>query len=215
MTTTDIAIHQTTIAEKKDWSLTMAESSLLPKAYQKQPANLFLAAEYADELGIGRMNALTGIHVIDGKPSLSSSLMAALVRRAGHTLRVTGDGTSATAQLIRADDPDFTFSATWDMRRAQHAGLTGKAVWKSYPGAMLKARAISEVIREGASEVLAGILYVPEEISDTDPDVQGTEPVKMQRGKRKQTVKVEQVTEPEQPTIDATTGEVLDAEVQS
>lgn len=162
---TDIATT-TSLGEVMDWARAVAPSTMLPRQYQKQPANLLVAAEYADELGIGRMNALTDIYVIDGKPSLSSHLMAALVRRAGHRLRVqmSNDGTAAKAILIRSDDPDFEFTAVWTMQRAQAAGLTSKAVWKSYPAAMLKARAISEVVREGASEVLSGALYVPEEL---------------------------------------------------
>ena len=67
------------LAEKKGWADTLAASNLLPPAYQQQPANLFLAAEYADTLGIPRIAAVTGIHVIQGKPSMSADLMAAQV----------------------------------------------------------------------------------------------------------------------------------------
>ena len=212
MTTTDIVKHETSTEEKKDWSEAMSDSSLLPKAYQKQPANLFLAAEYADELGIGRMNALTGIHIIDGRPTLSSSLMAALVRRAGHTLRVetSQDQSSVRATLVRSDDPDFTFTAIWNMQRAENAGLTNKDVWKKYPAAMMKARAISEVIRDGASEVLAGILYIPEELNgDTLEAPEEPKPVKIQRRPRKHTAKK---PTPDDVQADPTTGEILDAE---
>ena len=154
------------LAEKKGWADTLAASNLLPPAYQKQPANLFLAAEYADTLGIPRIAAVTGIHVIQGKPSMSADLMAAQVRRAGHKLRVKASDTEAVAQLIRKDDPDFTYECRWTLERAKQAGLLGKrgGNWQAYPAAMLKARAISEVIREGCSEVLYGAVYTPEEL---------------------------------------------------
>ena len=154
------------LAEKQGWAQTLAASNLLPPAYQKQPANLFLAAEYADTLGIPRIAAVTGIHVIQGKPSMSADLMAAQVRRAGHKLRVKASDTEAVAQLIRKDDPDFTYECRWDLERAKQAGLLGKrgGNWQAYPAAMLKARAISEVIREGCSEVLYGAVYTPEEL---------------------------------------------------
>lgn len=169
---TELVHTENALVEKKEWATTVANASMLPRQFQKNPANLFVAAEYADELGIGRMNALTDIYVIEGKPSLSSHLMAALVRRAGHKLRVqVGEGPAARAVLIRKDDPEFEFVSVWTMDRAKAAGLTNKAVWKSYPAAMLKARAISEVVREGASEVLAGALYVPEELgAEVNPD---------------------------------------------
>lgn len=157
---------QQALAEKQGWATTLAASNLLPPAYQKQPANLFLAAEYADTLGIPRIAAVTGIHVIQGKPTMSADLMAAQVRRAGHKLRVKASDTEAVAQLVRADDPDFTYECRWTLDRAKTAGLIGKSGgnWQKYPAAMLKARAISEVIREGCSEVLYGAVYTPEEL---------------------------------------------------
>ena len=78
-------------------------------------------------LGIPPMAALDGIHIIEGKPTISSALMSALVRRAGHRLRVkvtTEAGELvATAQIIRSDDPDFVFESRWSMSRAKAAKL--------------------------------------------------------------------------------------------
>lgn len=145
----------------------LADANLLPKSYQRQPANILWAIEYARTLNITPIAAMAGVHVIDGKPSASSALISALVRRAGHKLRVTGDGKAATATITRADDPDFTFSVTWTLQMAKDAGLTGKAVWKAYPDAMLKARAITAVARDACQEALFGLLYTPEELGAT------------------------------------------------
>ena len=161
----DIAkVEPTTLDSKVTYAKHLAQAGLLPKAYQGQPANLLLAMEYADALGIPTMTAISGVHIVDGKPTASSGLMSALVRRAGHKLRVTGDDTQATAEIIRADDPDFTFRSVWTMERAKAAGLAGKGVWKAYPAAMLKARAISEVARDACQEALSGVIYTPEEL---------------------------------------------------
>lgn len=151
----------------------MAGSSLLPRQYQKQPANLLFALEYADALGVSPIHAITSIHVIEGKPTASADLIAALIRKAGHKLRVTGDDTQCTAILIRQDDPDFQFKAEWTMKKAQSAGLTGKGVWKNYPGAMLRSRAITEVARMGAPDALYGVIYTPEELG-ADVDDEGS-----------------------------------------
>ena len=151
----------------------LAQASLLPRAYQKQPANVLLAMEYGDALGIPPIQAIQSVHVIEGRPTASADLIASLVRKAGHKLRVTGDDQSATAQIIRADDPDFTFEVTWTMERAQRAGLTGKGVWKQYPAAMLKARAITEVARAGAGDALFGVIYAPEELERPGPHQAG------------------------------------------
>jgi len=100
-----------TLPEKMDWARALSTSTLLPRQYQNNPGNLLFAVEYADALGVSRINAITSIHVIEGKPSASADLIASLVRRAGHRLRVLGDDTYAEAHLIRADDPEFTYKA--------------------------------------------------------------------------------------------------------
>lgn len=152
----------------------MADSSMLPRAYQKQPANLLWAIQYAESLGVHPMTAVTGIHVIDGKPTASAQLIGGLVRRAGHKLRVTFDRKTmtATAEIVRADDPDFEFRSVWTMERAKDAGLANKDVWKKYPDAMLKARAITEVARDAAPESLYGVIYTAEELG-AEVDVSG------------------------------------------
>ena len=116
------------------------------------------------------------INVIKGKPALSADLIAALVRRAGHRLRVEGDDTYAQATIIRADDPDYIPKPIrWDMERAKRAGLLGNPSWQKYPAAMLRARAISEAARAWANDALYGFIYTPEELDsnrlpDSDPD---------------------------------------------
>jgi hypothetical protein len=152
----------------------LAASNLLPKQYQQRPENLLWAIQYAESLGVHPMVAVTSIHVIEGKPTASAQLIGGLVRRAGHKLRVTFDRKTMTAvaQIIRADDPSHTFESVWDLDRAKSAGLAGKAVWKQYPDAMLKARAITEVARDAAPESLYGVIYTPEEIG-ANVDVDG------------------------------------------
>ncbi len=176
---------------------TLAGSGLLPSAFRKQPANVFYACELGRALDIPAVTALSGIHVVEGKPSASAGLISALVRRDGHTLRVKTTGTvrrgdiTVTAQLIRRDDPEWTFEATWDLDRAVRAGLIDEikidrdgrhtviarteknkpSSWEKFTEAMLKARAISEVAREGAEDSLSGVRYTPEELgAEVDED---------------------------------------------
>lgn len=146
------------------------------------PGKVLLMAETGAMLGLHPMAALQGIHIIDGKPSLSANLLAALVHKAGHKLRVktTGEGKDlvAIATLIRSDDPDYPFEVTWTMTDAQRAGLLNKDNWKKYPRAMLKSRAITEVIREGASDVTLVPAYTPEELGIEHTDESG-EPIEL------------------------------------
>ena len=207
----EVAVQQpqaTALSVKIQYAQAMAQSSLLPRQYQKQPANLLFALEYADALGVSPIHAITSIHVIEGKPSASADLIASLVRKAGHKLRVTGDATTCTATLIRQDDPDFEFTATWTMTQATKAGLTGKSVWKQYPSAMLRARAITEVCRMGAPDALYGVIYTPEELganvdADGAPVDLGEQPASQApapEAKPKQTRSRKPVTPIEAPT---------------
>ncbi|GAA3172874.1 recombinase RecT [Nonomuraea roseoviolacea] len=158
------------LPERMEYSRALAVSNLLPKQYQGKPENVLYAIEFGRSLGIEPIAAINGVHIIEGRPSASSGLISALVRRAGHRLRVwverdeNGKLIAAVATIVRKDDPDFEFRSTWTMARAQAAGLAGKNVWQNYPEAMLKARAISEVAREACEEELSGVGYTPEEL---------------------------------------------------
>lgn len=146
----------------------VAQSSLIPPEYRGKPADIVWAMDIGDALGVPYTQVMQSMVVARGKMTMSADLMGAVVRRAGHKLRLREDGDSVTADLIRADDPDYTFTVTWDKAKAQAAGLWGsRGPWQQYPRQMLRARAITEVCRQGASDALAGTVYTPEELEPT------------------------------------------------
>lgn len=143
----------------------VAQSSLIPAEYRGKPADIVWAMDIGDALGVPYTQVMQSMVVARGKMTMSADLMGAVVRRAGHRLRLREDGDSVTADLIRSDDPDYTFTVTWDKAKAQAAGLWGsRGPWQQYPRQMLRARAITEVCRQGASDALAGTVYTPEEL---------------------------------------------------
>lgn len=184
--TADLALYAPdTLAAKVEYCKLLADSGLLPDVYRFKPANVLYAVEYGETIGIPAMAAITGIHIIKGKPSASAALVGALVRKAGHRLRVRGNDISARAVIVRADDPEFEFVSEWTLERAVTAGLCtlvdGKPYardekgrptsWEKYPAAMLKARAITEAARDACEEVLFGLHYTPEELgAEVDED---------------------------------------------
>lgn len=164
---TELTVHQQTttdLAQQMDYAAAVSKAGILPRAYQGNPGSVLIAMGLGSAMGLSPAESLYRIHVIEGKPSASAELIAANVRRAGHRLRVSGDARSATVTIIRADDPEFPFEVTWKIEDAQRAGLTGKGVWKSYPAAMLKARAITECARTACPEALYGVVYTDEEL---------------------------------------------------
>lgn len=169
ITVREDSLSPAAVRARMDYARAMAASSLLPDAYRQQPANVLLAVEYGQALGIRPIAALTGINVIKGRPTMSADLMASVVRQAGHKLRIEQRGMSVRATLIRSDDPDFTFESVWDEQRATQAGLWGqRGPWSQYPEQMLRSRAITEVCRQGASDCLYGAIYAPEELGGVE-----------------------------------------------
>lgn len=147
----------------------VAQSSLIPDGYRNQPANVLWAMDLADALNIPFPQVMQTMVVMRGRMTMSADLMAAVVRRAGHKLRIHEQGMSVTAGLVRRDDPDYEFAATWDEAKARQAGLWGqRGPWTQYPAQMLRSRAITEVCRQGASDALAGTIYSPDELEPAE-----------------------------------------------
>ena len=143
----------------------VAQSNLIPDSYRNQPANVLWAMDLADALGVPFPQVMQTMAVMRGRMTMSADLMASVVRKAGHKLRVKQEGMSVRAQLIRSDDPEFIYEAVWDEARARRAQLWGqRGPWSLYPEQMLRSRAITEVCRQGASDCLYGVVYSPEEI---------------------------------------------------
>lgn len=161
------------------WELAKA-GALLPRTatdrvetFEEQAGRVFYLAELGAMMGIHPLEALNGIHLIEGKPSISSALMSALVRKAGHKLRVAESGSwrardyVATVTIVRSDDPDYPTVMSFGYEDAERASLLSKANWQKYGPSMSIARAISKCARAAAEDALGGARYTPEELGAT------------------------------------------------
>lgn len=148
--------------------------ALVPSQMRGNAGDMYILMQIAKYLNVPVISVLRGFSFIgdkDVKPTMTAQFMAGLVRNAGHTLREQWDAetSTATATLIRKDDPSFEHVAVWDEEKARVAGLwESTPTWVQYPKAMLTARAMSEVCRHAASEVLLGFSYVPEEFQTAE-----------------------------------------------
>ena len=191
----------------------LADSSILPESYRQKPSNLLWAMELADALDVSLAQAITGITVIQGKPTMSAEMMRALVLRAGHRFTVTEMTDKAvTVTVARKEWPDDVQQFTFSMADAQHAGLAKSATYQKHPKAMLLARATSMACRAVFPDVVSGMGYVPEELGHDDA------PKRVDTARLtppKPTVQhVETAAETaESEPVDTETGEILDAEV--
>lgn len=148
--------------------------ALVPSQMRGNAGDMYILMQIAKYLNVPVISVLRGFSFIgdkDVKPTMTAQFMAGLVRNAGHTLREQWDAetSTATAVVIRKDDPQFEHVAVWDEEKARVAGLwESTPTWVQYPKAMLMARATSEVCRQAVSEVLMGFSYVPEEFQTAE-----------------------------------------------
>ena len=144
----------------------IAKTDFVPKAMRGNPGAIVACVLSGNELGIGPMQSLQKIHVIEGRPAMAAELMRALILGAGHDLWVEDQtSTKCTIAGQRAGSTHVT-RVTWTIDDAKRANLAGKPVWRSYPRAMLLARATAEIARMVFPDVLAGLSYASEEVED-------------------------------------------------
>lgn len=154
----------------------IANTPFVPTAFRGKPEAVYAAVLYGEELGLGPMQSLTQIHVIEGKPSLAPEGMRGLVLKAGHRIDVKVASNDKVVLYGRRADSGSEATVEWTMKDAQLAGLAGRGPWKTYPRAMLMARATSELCRMLFADIIAGLSYTPEEVmsingGDWQPDV--------------------------------------------
>jgi len=166
MNTTTALAPLSQFAAPTAWDLArhIANTPFVPGALRGRPEAVLACVLYGQELGLGPMQSLASIHVIDGRPAAAPEMMRALINRAGHRLDIATTDQSVTIAGTRADT-NATATVTWTMADAQRAGLVGKGAWKTYPRAMLLARATSEIARMLFPDVIAGLSYTPEEVA--------------------------------------------------
>lgn len=148
----------------------IAHTEFVPAGLRGKPNAILAAILMGRELGLGPMESMRSISVIDGRPSPSAEWMVARIFEAGHILTVTEQTDKVcTVEGVRYRDGEeitrMSFSFTIEM--AERAKLTGKNNWKHYPEAMLYWRAVAQLARQLFPDVLAGIKHTPEEIRPT------------------------------------------------
>lgn len=149
-------------------TLCVAGNELVPQAFWGRPEAAMTAVLMGRELGLGDMISLQRIHVIHGRPTLAAELIRGLIWRSGHRL-VYLDRTAerCTIQGVRADTGS-ELTVTWTLDDAERAGLLKNATWRSYPRAMLDARATTELARSLFSDCVGWAVYAPEDFDRHD-----------------------------------------------
>jgi RecT family. len=179
-----------TISEAMKFGQMLAESSFVPKDFRGKPAECVLAVQHGAELGLGPMQSVQSIAVVNGRPSIYGDAAIALAKGSPVcdyiSERIEGDGDqmAAVCEAKRRGDPQPTVS-TFAVADAKTAGLWGKSgPWQQYPKRMLQMRARGFALRDAFPDVLRGLVTTeeaqdyqhveparsePQPVEDTDP----------------------------------------------
>lgn len=155
-----------------DWraAKALAMSRVIPQHFQGKTEDVFAVLIMGRELGIGPMQAMNSISMIQGRPCMSGQLMLGLVRSrfpaAQIEIKLDEKLLVATCSGARIKGEEV-YVATWDMSKAQMMGLAGRDQYKKQPLNMLKWRAVAEMIRVVFPDAALG-LYAKEEMQDFD-----------------------------------------------
>lgn len=138
----------------------------------KQVAQAMVKIQAGREIGLPPFASMTGIHIVNGKPTIGANLIATLVKNdPRYDYRVKRADNQACT-LTWYEGGKAVGESTFTIEEANAAGLTTKATWKAYASDMLFARALTRGARRFAPGIFGGSpIYTPDELGvDTDAD---------------------------------------------
>lgn len=168
------ALEPTTIQEAMRFSEILASSTMVPRDFQGKPGNVLVALQWGREVGLGPLQALQNIAVINGRPSIWGDAALALVRGHPDCLSVQegveGEGEARQGWCEVTRRGEAPQRRTFSVADAKRAGLWGKSgPWQQYPDRMLQLRARGFAIRDAFPDALRGVI-TREEAEDTPPE---------------------------------------------
>ena len=163
------------IASLELFAKIISNSELAPKDYRNKLENCMVAIMMGRELGLSPMQALQGIAVINGRPSVWGDALWALVlshpEYGGCDEEVTEAEAKCVLRRIRRGVAS-SVTETFSMADAKKAGLVGEkdgegknTPWKTYPKRMMMWRARTFAARSLYADALKG-LSSAEEVGD-------------------------------------------------
>lgn len=124
------------------------------------------------EMGISPFQAMSGIHIIQGKPTIGAGLMASRIKASGkYNYKVT-EMTDKVCTIDFIEGGQSIGTSSFTIEDAKKAGTKNL---DKFPRNMLFARAMSNGVRWFCPDIYEGPVYVPEEMESITEDVQAVE----------------------------------------
>jgi hypothetical protein len=168
-------IQLTTFSQLIEFSHIIVKSGLAPKSFKDKNA-VMIAIQFGLEVGLAPMQALQGVAVINGMPSLygDSAKALCLADPSCVWIKEGMDGSIKEGNLTAwclslRQGHDEPLRTEFSMEDAKLANLWGKeGTWKKYPKRMLMFRARGFNLRDNFTDVMKGF-KTAEEVRDYEP----------------------------------------------
>jgi hypothetical protein len=152
-------VQQLPISELMNLAKAFAESGMFSDT--KSAAQAIVKIQAGQEIGIPPFAAMTGIHIIQGKPTIGAGLIASRLKGSGkYDYRVV-EASEKVCSIDFFQGNTKIGNSTFTIEDAKKA-LT-KNIDK-FPKNMLFARAISNGVKWYCPDIFSGPVYVPEEM---------------------------------------------------
>jgi hypothetical protein len=152
-------VQQLPISELMNLAKAFAESGMFSDT--KSAAQAIVKIQAGQEIGIPPFAAMTGIHIIQGKPTIGAGLIASRLKGSGkYDYRVI-EASEKVCSIDFYQGNTKIGNSTFTIEDARKA-LT-KNIDK-FPKNMLFARAISNGVKWYCPDIFSGPVYVPEEM---------------------------------------------------
>ena len=154
-----------------NFATALSRSTIIPKAFQGQAANCFVALDMANRLGASPMEIMQNVYVVHGTPGFSAKYAIGMANKSGvfkgpicFEQSGQGDSLSVTAYaIVRETEQRVEF--TCDMAMAKAEKWTSNPKYRTMPHLMLRYRAATLLIRTSCPEVLLG-MHTADELED-------------------------------------------------
>jgi hypothetical protein len=146
-----------------------AESGMFPDI--KSAAQAVVKIQAGAEMGIPPFAAMSGIHIIQGKPTIGAGIMAANVKASNKYDYKVIEQTDKVCSIDFYKGKEKLGNSTFTYEDAKKAGTKNL---DKFPKNMLFARAISNGVKFYTPDVFSGPVYTPEEFDVVTQDVSHT-----------------------------------------
>jgi hypothetical protein len=138
----------------------------------KSAAQAMVKISAGAEMGIPPFAAMSGIHIIQGKPTIGAGLMAANVKASNKYDYKVVEQSEKVCSIDFYKGKELLGNSTFTIEDAKKAGTKNL---DKFPKNMLFARAISNGVKFYTPDVFSGPVYTPEEFDVVTQDINHTD----------------------------------------